>query len=154
MDVGAVDHPVRVAEALAEFLAHLDTPDFVGVDGVHHDQVVGEHRAVARRFADAEGIQGGIGVRAELDAGADLADLLGLFQQQHGDALLGECLGGGEATDAAADDDDGLLGSHASLLLPGRIGTSYWMKSGCQPGAACWNAGCARQWRYTSSTRG
>jgi hypothetical protein len=95
-----VDHAIGVAEALAEPLAHLDAPDFVGIDGVHHDQVVGEHRAVARSTANPQGIQRRVGVGAELDAGADLADVVGLLQQQHLDTLRGQGLGSGEAADA------------------------------------------------------
>ncbi|MCY1455227.1 hypothetical protein D9M71_723450 [compost metagenome] len=109
MDVGAVDHTVGVAEALAEGLAHLDAADLAAVDSVHHGQVVGEHRAVARSLAGAEGVKRRVGIRAELDAGADLADLRGLLQQQHADALLGQHLGSGQTADAATDDDHRLL---------------------------------------------
>ncbi|MNP59320.1 hypothetical protein D3C76_1543070 [compost metagenome] len=115
--------------------------------------MVGEHRAVARRIANAQGIQRGIGIRAKLDAGTDFTDVVGLLQQQHLDTLGGQGLGSGKATDAAADDDDFLLfGSHGWGLRTGCV--SYWMKSAWRPGAARWKAGWAWQWSYTAITRG
>lgn len=51
MDVGTVDHAIEVAEALAEGFADLDAANFMGVDGIHHEQVIGEYRAVTRGLA-------------------------------------------------------------------------------------------------------
>jgi len=108
MDVGAVDHGVGAAETLAEGGAGVDAHHFARVDRVHHDDVVGEDRALARRGAHAQRIERGEGVGAELDAGADLADVRGLLQQLHRDALARQRQRRGQAADAAAHDDDGL----------------------------------------------
>ena len=113
MDVGAVDHRIGVAKAGAEGLADRKAPDHAGVDRVHHDQLVGEHGAAARVLAHAQCVQGGKGVGAELDAGADLADLAGLLQQRDAQAQPGQRQRRGQAADAAADHQQVLWFSHA-----------------------------------------
>jgi hypothetical protein len=49
------------------------------------------------------------GVGAELDAGADLAELRRAFEHGDVEAFLREAECGGEAADATAGDDDGLV---------------------------------------------
>ena len=110
MDVGAMYHRVGAAEAAAKCLAGLDAHDFLGVDGIHHDDVIGENRAAARHLAHAQGVQRREGVGAELDARADLADVRGLLQQLDFDALARQRQRGRQAAYAAAYDDGFLCG--------------------------------------------
>jgi len=102
VDVGPVDHRVRIAEAGAKRFADRDAADQRFVDGVVHHHLVGVDGATARPGADAEGVECSERIRSELDAGADLADLGRLLEHLDGKALArkGQC--GGEAADAAA----------------------------------------------------
>ena len=84
-----------------------------------HDHVVGVDSAATGLVAHAQGIKGVEGVGAELDAGADLADLGRLFQ--HGDlkALANQGEGGGQTANASTGNDDrqGIRGNvHGGLL--------------------------------------
>ena len=80
VNVGAVDHRVRIAEALAESLAGLDAADQRLVERVVHHHLVGVDRAAAGLVANAQSVERREGVRAELDAGADLAELRRLLE--------------------------------------------------------------------------
>ena len=60
-------------------------------------------------LADAQGIEGREGVGPELDAGADLADLGGLFEHLHCQALPRQRQRRREPADAAAGDDDRIV---------------------------------------------
>src|SRR5205814_3734567 len=81
--------------------------------------------------ADAQPIEAVEGVGAELDAGADLAELSRLLQHQRRDALLGERQRRCEAADAAAGDEDStVLGHprpsrHAAGLFRAPAGRGY-----------------------------
>jgi len=141
--VDAVDHRVGVAEALDEGLAGGNLADLVLVEGVVHHHVVGIDRAAARLVADAQGVEGVEGVGAELDTGADLADLSGLFEDLHPEALAHEGEGGGEAADAAAGDEHGkrLLGcllGHGRLLRQGRVYSGWPMFRTMSPTSSTW----------------
>ncbi|MDT4846382.1 hypothetical protein FQZ97_804000 [compost metagenome] len=116
VQVGAVAHGIRIAEARAEGLADGHRGDFAAVDRVHHHEPVGEHRAAAHGLAHAQRVERREGVGSELQAGADLADDGALFEQVDGHAQARECERGGHAADAAADEQHGgrlLRGSHA-----------------------------------------
>jgi hypothetical protein len=117
VDVHAVDHRIGVAEALAEGLAGLDLAHQGFVDGVMHHHVVGVNGAAARLVAHAQRIEGVEGVGAELDAGADFADLGGLFEHLHLEALAHQRQRRGQAANAAAGHQHRqifCLNSHAS----------------------------------------
>jgi hypothetical protein len=114
MHVGAMDHRVGVAEAGTERVAERNLGDRAGVGRVQHHHAVVEDGAAARLLADAERVEGGEGVRRELDAGADLADLGGLLEHLDREAAPRQGERGGEAADAAAGDEDGPLGAHVS----------------------------------------
>jgi hypothetical protein len=62
------------------------------------------------------------GVRRDLDAGADLAELACLLEHDRAEALARERERGREPADAAASDDDGLLVPcfHCSMLSAAR----------------------------------
>jgi hypothetical protein len=112
VDVGAMDHRVRVAEALQEGGAGRDLADEALVHGVHHHHALGVHGAAARALADAERVEGGEGVRCQLDAGADLAELRRLLEDPDGEAASRQGQRGRQAADAGAGDDDRALGGH------------------------------------------
>jgi hypothetical protein len=122
VDVLAMDHGIGIAEALAEVFVGRDLADLVLVDRVVHHHVVGEYGAIARLVADAEGVEGVEGIRAELDAGTDFTDLCRLFEDHDLEALAhqGEC--GGEAANAATGDEYGKLLAHlvSPLIQAGR----------------------------------
>ncbi len=103
VDVGAVNHRVRVAKALAERRADGKAPDHAGIHRVHHHQFVGEDGAAARVFAHAKRVERGKGVGRQLNAGADFADVFGLLQQRDADAQLAQRQRRRQTADAAAD---------------------------------------------------
>jgi|1185.fasta_scaffold306076_2 hypothetical protein len=59
-----------------------------------------------RGLTDAEMVEAMESLRSELDAGADLAKCGRLFQDERAKAVAREAERGGEATDAAAGNDD------------------------------------------------
>jgi hypothetical protein len=118
--VHAVDHRIGVAKALAEGLAGGDLADLVFVERVVHHHVVGEDGAAARLVAHAQRVEGVEGVRAELDAGADLADLGRLLQHLDLEALAHQRQRGGQAADAAAGHQHQLLLQIVQHLVAGQ----------------------------------
>ena len=118
VDVGAVDDGVRVGEARPERRAGRDLADQRLVDRVHHHHPIGVDGAAARALADAERVEGGERVRRELDAGADLADLRRLLEDDDAKAALRERQRRGEAADAGTGDDDRVTRArHGSLCV-------------------------------------
>src|SRR5580658_2597416 len=109
MNVGSVDHAIGIAEPFAERTPDVDRNDLARIDRVHERQAIDEHGTRSGGRTDAETIQRREGVRAELDAGADLADRFALLEQLDLDAEPGEHQRGGEPTDATADHDDLLV---------------------------------------------
>jgi hypothetical protein len=86
---------------------------------VHH-HLVGVDGARAGFFAEAQGVEGSETVRAELDAGADLAKLWCLLQHFDGESLARERERRGNAADPAAGNKDwNIIGYaiHCGLLL-------------------------------------
>ena len=122
VDVRAVDHGVRVAKALAKSLARGDAADQVFVQRVMHHHFVGVDRAGPRQLANAQGVERGKSVGAQLDARADLAELRSLLQHLDRIALARQGQGCCHATDASASDQDGCCGSvqncHCRCLHP------------------------------------
>ena len=121
VDVGAVGHRVGVAEALGEAPVERDVDHLLAAHAVEHQHALDEHRLLLHQGADAEGVERVPGVGRDLDAGADLAELLRLLEHHRAEALAGEGEGGGEAADAAAGDQDraGVAGV-ISILSPAR----------------------------------
>ena len=107
MQIAAMNHRIGIAEAGAKGLAQIDMGDFLGGQRIHQPELVDIDRHAARGLADAEIVEGMERVGPELDAGADLAERGGLFQQDRADALLREPERRGEAADAAARDQHG-----------------------------------------------
>ncbi len=87
--VGAMDHRIRVSEARAKRVLDRDRRHLFLVERVHHDEIVDVHGTAACALADAERVERGKGVGPELDAGADLADLRGLFEHRDLESLSG-----------------------------------------------------------------
>ena len=119
MHVGAVDHRVRIGEALAKGGAGRDLADQRLVDRVHHHHPIGVDRAAARPLADAERVEGGEGVGRELHASADLADLGRLLEHLDAKAALRQSERRSQPADASAGDDDGLARARHHLRRAG-----------------------------------
>ena len=101
-----MDHRIWIAEALAEDLAGRNAANQRLVECVVHHHLVGVDRAATSLLADAQRVERGEGVGAELDAGADLAELRRLLEYLHLKALAYQRERGGDAADATAGDED------------------------------------------------
>ena len=119
VQIGAMDHRIGIAEAPAERLVDRDMRDLLAGHAVHHDQAIDIDRLGAAGVADAEIVHGVKSVGADLDAGADLAELVGLLQHRDVAALVGEAERGRQTADPAAGDDD-------CLSLSGHSVRSAW----------------------------
>ena len=108
MDVGTMDHRVRIAEALAERVADRQARDLGRVDRVHQHHPLGVDGTRPGAVADPERVECGERVRTELDAGADLADRRRLFEHLDRTALARERERRGKTADAAAGDQHGV----------------------------------------------
>ena len=97
-----MDYGIGIAEAGAERLAEIDVGDLAVGHRVHQTKRVDIDGHAARGLAHAEPIEAMEGIGAQLDAGADLAQLRRLLEHQRGDALLRQRERRGEAADAAA----------------------------------------------------
>ena len=104
-----MDDGIGVLEALAERLVERDGGDVLAGHGVHQAQLVDVDRHLAGLVADAEVVEGVEGVGAELDAGADLAELGRALEHEAAVALPGQAQRGRQAADAAAGDEDGTV---------------------------------------------
>ena len=105
MNVGAVDHRIRIAEAFAEGLARRDAADQRLVERVVHHHLVGVDGLGARDLADAERVERREAVGSELDAGADLAEFGCLLEHLDRESLSHQREGGGDTADAPARDE-------------------------------------------------
>ncbi len=101
-------HRVGIAKAPGKALVQRNVDDLLAAHPVHHEHAFYENRLLLHQLADAQGIDGMPGVGRELDAGADLAELMRLLQDQYAEILAGEGQRGGEPADAAAGDHDRL----------------------------------------------
>ena len=107
VQVAAMDHRIGVAEAGPERIVERHHGDRFGGHRVHQAQFVDIDRHRPRRIADAEPVEGVEGVRAKLDAGADLAELRCLFEHDRGESGAREPERRGQPADAAAGDENG-----------------------------------------------
>src|SRR5436190_1907619 len=105
VDVGAVRHRVRIAEALREARVERDVDHRLAANPVHHQQVLDEHGLLLHPLADAKRIDGVPGIRRELDAGADLAELGRLLEHDDPEVAPRQRERHGEAADTAPGDD-------------------------------------------------
>ena len=101
---GVKDAVANVNGAIADALAGLDAADQRGVECVVHHHFVGVHGAAPGLLTNTQGIEGGKGVGAELDARADLTQFGRLLQHLDGRALAGQRQRGRHAANAAAGD--------------------------------------------------
>ncbi len=107
MQVGPVDHGVGLAEAGAEGIAERDARHHFAREAVHHDEVVDEDGRALDPLPDTQAVEHAEDVGAELDAGADLAELAGLLEDGRAHALARQSQGDGEPADTAAHDHHG-----------------------------------------------
>ena len=106
VQVAAMRHRVRVAEARAEGIAQVDMGDLFRCERIHQPQLVDIDRRAPRRLADPEIVEGMERVGSELEAGADFAQASGLFEQDRANPLSRKPERRGQAADAAARDQD------------------------------------------------
>src|SRR5262245_23649282 len=67
----------------AKALAQRDASYLLARDGIEHDQVLGEHRKRLDGIGQAQDVEHPEHIGAELDAGADFLELLGLLEELH-----------------------------------------------------------------------
>ena len=104
MQIAAMYHRIGIAETRAKRLAQIDMGDFFGRQRIHQPELIDINGHAAGGLAYAEIVEGMKRVGPELDAGTDLAQCRGLFEQDRGNALLRQPQRHGEAADAAAGD--------------------------------------------------
>ena len=109
LEIGAMDHRVRIAEALAKRLVDRDRGDFLARERVHHHQAVDEDRVALEMLAQPEPIEHVERVGTELDAGPDLAEGWCLLEHARRKAAFGERQRRRQSADAAADYEDGIV---------------------------------------------
>jgi hypothetical protein len=104
--VGAVDGQLRCAVFLLGGVAHGQARGFLAAVPGAADAVGGTGSGTAHGLADAQAVQGPHRVGSEVDIRAHAQELLGLFIHHHlvASALQGD--GGGQATDAGAQDSN------------------------------------------------
>ena len=119
MGIGAVDHRIGVAKALAKGLTGGDVPDLLLVDGVVHHHVIGVHRFGAGLLAHTQRIKGMEGVGPQLNARANFANFWRLLKHLDAETLAhqGQCRC--QTTDTAAGHQYGqsLLVAHEPILF-------------------------------------
>ena len=102
VDVGAMGDRIGLAEAFGESVAERNAGDQLAGERVAHflrrrNVGVGEDRVL-----EADFLQHAENIGAELDAGADFAELRALLEHAHRDAVARQRVGGGQPADAAA----------------------------------------------------
>ena len=125
VDVGAVGHRVGLAEALHERGVERDMGDQLAGERIAHflrrrHMGIGQHRVL-----EPDLVQRAEDIGSELDAGADLAELARLLEQDDREALLRQRIGGDEPADAATRDQKGsgaVCACHWKCLVAGKVG--------------------------------
>ena len=110
---------VAVPVALDERRAQIERRDLLAGDRIHPDDALRKHCQRRDRIEHAQIVERPRGVRRELQAGAELAELRRLLQHAHGQptAREGEC--DGKAADPAAEYDDRNTHLHRRVRRPG-----------------------------------
>jgi hypothetical protein len=103
MNVGPMNHRIRIAKACTIRRADVDPHHFLCVKRIHQFQVVRKYSAVARCLTDAQRIECVKRIGGQLDPCTDLPNLRGLLEQLHANTLTRERQRRGQATNAAAD---------------------------------------------------
>jgi hypothetical protein len=103
VNVGTMNHRIRIAKARAIRGADVDSHHLFCVKRIHQFQVIRKDSAAARRFADAQCIERVERIGGQLDPCADFLYLCGLLQQLYVNALTRERQRGGQAANTAAD---------------------------------------------------
>lgn len=99
-----MDHRIGVAEIFAERRVERTAEDLLTGDAIHHDQRININRPRPSGVANAEIVHGVKSVRTDLDACADLAELVGLFENRNAASLFGQSERGGQTANAATND--------------------------------------------------
>ena len=75
MNMRAMRHCIRIAEAPLEPRVAGDIGDLLAGDGIHHQEPLDHQRVLLRRRADAERIEHRKRVGRDMEADADLAEI-------------------------------------------------------------------------------
>ena len=112
VQIAAVKHQMRRAEALDTLLAEIEpVPCFAG-GPMAQLTAVGADLNLRKRMFEPQRIKNARAVRADLDAGTDLLELIGLLVDAHVDAAPKQRQRRGQTANAAADNDCALGRSH------------------------------------------
>src|SRR5262245_278461 len=106
VEVAAVHDRVGRAEMPPEDLAAGDARQLLVGEGVDEDQVPGEYGLRLEVLHDPQPVEHAVGVRALLDAIADLAELGRFLEHARGDPAARQREGRRDAAYAASDDED------------------------------------------------
>ncbi len=117
VQIGPMDHRVGFAEDRRQRMPGRHAEHFLARQAVHHDHVFREPGDIMHRRLDLQRIESAMGVGAKLNARADFAELIGLFQNDGFAPGKGQHPRGGQAADAAAGNDNGFVVGHASLFF-------------------------------------
>src|SRR5439155_4018909 len=88
--VRAVGYGVGIAIAFTEALVERNIDDPLAADAIHHEQTLDEYGFALDQLAHPQGIERGPRIRRELDAGAQLAELVRLLEHDDAKALDGK----------------------------------------------------------------
>ncbi len=117
LQVGAVDSGVGCAVALRDVGTQAHVGQLGAAARAAHRDALGEGSHSLQGVPQAPGLQAAHDVGAELHAGADLGEGRCALVQAHVPAGAGAAQGGGQATDAAAGDQDLFL-QHGAIVTP------------------------------------
>jgi hypothetical protein len=105
VQVAAMDH--HVGEAVtALHVPQVEPGEDAAFERVLHEDALGEHAERLDLVEQAPVVEYAGAVGGDLQAGADLAEPVGLFEHPYPQALPGECQGVGQAADATAHHHD------------------------------------------------
>jgi hypothetical protein len=109
MQIDAVYHDIGVLESRYKRDTGRDTRDDFAVDRVDHQHRLGHDRLLQHRVADAEAVEHGKDIGAELDAVADDPELRRLFEHPHTPAFSPKRQRDRGSTEPAAHDENGIF---------------------------------------------
>src|SRR5262249_18304376 len=161
LNVGTVRHRIGLLEARLHLLAERDGGDELARQRVAHLEIVRDPGVLEHGVIEADALECSEDVGAELDAGAELLEFLGLLEHPHREALERERVGGDQPADAAARDQKrqiavgtchlALLTSQACGAAPRPCSMQYFSR----PHASIFRCGSVRRAvSYGSRSRG
>jgi hypothetical protein len=114
LQVAAVDHPIGGAAALRGAGGERRARQHARSPRAHHPQLLRRDRAALKSLAQPERDQHARGIGRELNAGADLREVLRLLEHRDRKSALRDRQRRGQSADARAGDEHGARGGHGS----------------------------------------